>query len=81
MLNVALANAIILLTIFFLITWIFIVFIVYFIPVIVAHIRRHKNIVPIAILNLFLGWTFLGWLAALLWSLNSDIEQNEKEDE
>ena len=80
MLNVALANAIVLLTIFFLVTWLFLIFVVYFIPLIVAHIRRHSNVAAIAILNIVLGWTFFGWLAALLWSLNSDIKKNESEE-
>lgn len=50
---------------------------VYFIPVIVAYIRKHYDIIPIAILNIMFGWTFLGWLAALLWSLNSDIQEKD----
>ena len=50
---------------------------VYFIPVIVAYIRKHCDIIPIAILNIMFGWTFLGWLAALLWSLNSDIQEKD----
>ena len=58
-------------------TVLFIYLAIYFIPVIVAYIRRHNNTVAIAILTLFLGWTFLGWLAALLWSLNSDVSEIE----
>ena len=57
--------------------WLFISLAIYFIPVIVAYIRKHKNIVPIALLTTVLGWTFFGWLAALLWSLNSDIDTDE----
>lgn len=53
--------------------WLFISLVIYFVPVIVAYIRKHNNILPITILTIFLGWTFLGWLAALLWALNSDI--------
>ena len=79
MLNLVLANAIVILTIFFLISWLFVALAIYFIPLIVAKIRRHDNIVAIAILNIVLGWTFLGWLAALLWSLNSDVESSETE--
>lgn len=54
--------------------WLFIAFAIYFIPVVIAYIRKHKNILSISILTIFLGWTFFGWLAALLWSLNSDIQ-------
>lgn len=57
--------------------WLFISLAIYFIPVIVAYIRKHNNILAITLLTIFLGWTFFGWLAALLWSLNSDIKDKE----
>lgn len=41
----------------------------YFIPTIVAGLRHHRQALPIFALNLLLGWTFLGWVAALVWSL------------
>lgn len=43
----------------------------YFLPTIIAFVRRHHNSGPIGILNLFLGWTLIGWVAALVWSLTS----------
>ena len=49
----------------------------YFLPVVIAYIRRHNNILCITILTVFLGWTFFGWLAAILWSLNSDVKYEE----
>lgn len=58
-------------------TWLFISLAIYFIPVVIAYIRKHNNILPIAILTIFLGWTFFGWLAAVLWALNSDINEEE----
>lgn len=58
---------------FFCAVWLFISLAIYFVPVVVAYIRKHNNIVPITILTVFLGWTFFGWLAALLWALNSDV--------
>ncbi len=58
-------------------TWLFISLILYFTPIIVAYIRKHNNILAISLLNVVLGWTFAGWLAALLWSLNSDTKQEE----
>ena len=64
---------IVLTSILFCLVWLFLGLIAYFTPAIIAYIRNHKNITQIAILNLFVGWTFLGWIAALLWSLNSDI--------
>lgn len=38
---------------------------VYFIPAIVAGARGHHNMAPIVVINFFLGWTLLGWVAAL----------------
>jgi uncharacterized membrane protein YqaE (UPF0057 family) len=46
----------------------------YFLPWIVASLRKHRNAGAIALLNLFLGWTLLGWLAALIWSATANVE-------
>ncbi|HZP91356.1 MAG TPA: superinfection immunity protein [Burkholderiales bacterium] len=40
----------------------------YFVPSIVAYARHHHNRLAILFLNIFLGWTFLGWVAALVWA-------------
>lgn len=40
--------------------------VVYFLPIIVAFIRKNNNCLTIFILNLFLGWTFVGWVIALV---------------
>jgi hypothetical protein len=42
----------------------------YFLPTIVASNRGH-SVAPILLLNLFLGWTVIGWFALLLWALLS----------
>ena len=34
----------------------------YFLPAIIAFIRRHHNALPIFLLNLLLGWTMIGWV-------------------
>lgn len=44
-------------------------FFTYFIPYFVARFRGHPNRHSILALNFFLGWTFLGWVWALVWSL------------
>jgi hypothetical protein len=41
----------------------------YFIPTIVAASSNKRNTGAIFVLNLFLGWTFLGWVAALVWAV------------
>ena len=40
----------------------------YFLPAIIAAVRHTHNAAGILLLNLFLGWTLLGWVAALVWS-------------
>lgn len=43
----------------------------YFLPTIIAVMRGHRQTVPILLLNLFLGWTLIGWVVALVWSATS----------
>ena len=50
----------------------------YFIPTIVAFKRRHLNRVPILLLDLFLGWSFIGWIIALIWSTTQNTEKNQQ---
>jgi|SRR5271166_1416446 len=49
---------------------------IYFIPSFVA--AGHRNQGAIIVLNLFLGWTFLGWVIALVWACTKS-EQRPKE--
>ena len=43
----------------------------YLVPTIIAMGRSHHNRWAIGALNLLLGWTALGWIAAFVWSLTS----------
>jgi T4 superinfection immunity protein len=43
----------------------------YFLPGIIAFRRHHHNAVAILVFNLLLGWTFLGWVIALVWALTA----------
>lgn len=43
----------------------------YFMPTVVAALRGHHNGMAIFVLNLFLGWTLLGWIAAAVWSVTA----------
>lgn len=40
----------------------------YFLPAVIAFERGHQHRLPILLTNLFFGWTFIGWVAALIWS-------------
>jgi hypothetical protein len=41
---------------------------VYMLPTIIAGYRSHRNTAAVTVLNVLLGWTGLGWVAALAWS-------------
>lgn len=45
---------------------------IYGLPTGVALIRGRTNTVAILVLNLFLGWTLLGWVVALIWAVAND---------
>jgi hypothetical protein len=42
--------------------------ILYLLPGIAAILAKKKRASGIFILNLFLGWTLIGWVAALIWA-------------
>lgn len=44
----------------------------YFVPTLVAALSRKRNAFAIFALNLLLGWTFIGWTIALVWSFMAD---------
>ena len=44
----------------------------YFLPSIVALARSKRDILSIFLLNLFLGWTLIGWIIALIWAAKVD---------
>jgi len=50
-------------------------FLLYFLPVLVAYSRKHRSAMAIGFLNVFLGWTLLGWLIAMVWSLTGNVEE------
>jgi len=48
-----------------------IIIVIYLFPSLIAYKRSHLNMDAILILNLFLGWTFLGWVIALVWAFTN----------
>lgn len=44
----------------------------YFVPSFIAVNKNKRNKNAIFALNLLLGWTFVGWVIALVWSLMKD---------
>jgi cytoskeletal protein RodZ len=56
--------------------WLFmILFPLYFLPSIIASTRKSSNTTGIILLNLFLGWTIIGWITALIWAFSSGSKQ------
>lgn len=45
--------------------------IVYFTPSLLAY-KKKRNAKAILALNIFAGWTFVGWIIALVWALTKD---------
>ena len=51
--------------------FIFVVLPLYFLPTILANRRDHPQFQGLLVANIFLGWTFLGWVVCLVWSLKN----------
>lgn len=46
--------------------------VMYFLPTIIAAIRSKRDLLAIFLLNLFLGWSVIGWFVALVWAAKND---------
>jgi Superinfection immunity protein len=42
--------------------------VLYFLPTIIALLRKRAKPAVVILLNVFLGWTLIGWIAALIMS-------------
>jgi hypothetical protein len=47
-------------------------FALYFLPSIIGFARKKSNSGAIFVLNLLLGWIFVGWVISLVWALTKD---------
>lgn len=47
---------------------------VYLMPSIIACYRRHRNAVPITLVNALFGWTVIGWFLALIWGMTCNVK-------
>lgn len=55
------------------IAWIFAVLTVfYMLPWAIAATRSKRNIAPIVLINIFLGWSLIGWIAAMIMACLND---------
>ena len=44
----------------------------YLLPYLIANHRKHRNGKSILMLNIFLGWTFIGWVISLVWAFTDN---------
>lgn len=44
----------------------------YFLPTIIAHNKR--DFAGIFLVNLFFGWTVIGWIIAMIWACSAEIK-------
>lgn len=44
----------------------------YFLPTIIVLARRKKKVLGPILVNVLAGWTIIGWIIALIWSLTVD---------
>lgn len=49
---------------------VFAAIVVYFLPLLIASVRKHPHALAIALINIFLGWCLPFWIIALIWSLD-----------
>lgn len=47
-------------------------FVLYFLPAFVADRRHVRNKSQVRVVNLFLGWTLIGWVVALVMAFSTD---------
>ena len=44
----------------------------YFLPTIIAVYRKKRNLAPILLVNILLGWTVIGWIVSLVWAVSTE---------
>lgn len=50
----------------------------YWVPGMIACMRKHRDAGAINVLNLFLGWTLIGWVVALVWAFTGNVKEVSK---
>lgn len=60
-----------------LVVFVIILFAAYFIPGIVASVRHVPNQASVWIINVFLGWTLVGWVVALAMAARSQLPSHQ----
>jgi hypothetical protein len=56
------------------ILFILILITIYILPIIIAIIRKHNNLSPVILVNIFFGWSVIGWIVSLIWSTSDNVK-------
>ena len=48
--------------------------VIYMLPTLIAFGREHPRRQDLAVVNILLGWTLIGWIAFFLWALLTQVE-------
>jgi Superinfection immunity protein len=51
------------------------ILLIYLLPTLIAYSREHPARAEIVVLNIFLGWTLIGWIAVFLWAALAPAEE------
>lgn len=51
---------------------------VYLVPSIIAHYRKPNNWLGVFALNIFFGWSFIGWAVAIIWACAGPSDRSVK---
>lgn len=51
---------------------------IYLCPTCIAARRNHNNRAAIGIINIFLGWTLIGWVVSLAWAFSDNVTPKVK---
>jgi hypothetical protein len=53
----------------------------YFTPLLIAVLRKHRFTTAIGLITFLLGWTVIGWFAAIVWAVNKDVRDTPEDPE
>jgi Superinfection immunity protein len=51
------------------------ILLIYLLPTLIAYSREHPRRAEIVVVNIFLGWTLIGWIAVFLWAALAPAEE------
>lgn len=43
---------------------------IYMVPTLTAMVRGHSKVALIGVVNVLVGWTIIGWIAAMVWTFS-----------